>query len=380
MGQTVVSELPSVSGFAARCALAALDARGVAVEPLLRRAGLSRKGFATPSHRISAAAQAKFLELAAEATGDTAFGLHLGQEANPRAAGLLYYAASSAANIGEGLALIARYARIVNEAIRLRPVRGEEGVVVEVVAVGVARHSFRQNSEFAMAVLLAAIRDISGRVVRPVHTAFAHTRESNRDAFDRFFGCRVEFVNDGGAAPRCDSLVFSHDTLLIPLQTGDPYLLETLRPFCEDAAKKRQTRPGSLRSEVETEVQKLLPHGKAQASAVAKALHLSVRTLSRRLAREDTTFADIVDQVRRSLALRYLKEPGFSMSHIAWLLGYEQASSFNHAFQRWTGRSPSESRKPRSAGSPEAASAKPRAPEALVAAATPSGGAKGLNR
>jgi len=322
---------------------------------LLRRAGLSRKAFTIPSHRISAAAQAKFLELAAEAAGDSAFGLHLGQEANPRAAGLLYYAASSAKTIGEGLALIQRYARIVNEAIRLRHVRGQDGVVVEVAVVGLARHAFRQNSEFAMSVLLAAIRDISGRTVRPVHTAFAHTRDTNRDAFDRFFGCKVEFMQEGGAAPRCDSLVFSNETLLIPLRTGDPYLLETLRPFCEEASKKRQTSAGTLRSAVENEVQKLLPHGKAQASRVAKALHLSVRTLSRRLAQEDTTLADVVDQVRRTLALQYLKEPGFSMSHIAWLLGYEQASSFNHAFQRWTGRSPSASRKPETSAKPQAA-------------------------
>ena len=91
-------------------------------------------------------------------------------------------------------------------------------------------------------------------------------------------------------------------------------------------------------------MQKLLPHGKAHAQTVAKALRLSVRTLSRRLADEGTTYAEIVDRVRRSLALQYLEEPGFSLSQIAWLLGYEQTTSFNHAFRRWTGRSPSEAR------------------------------------
>jgi AraC-like DNA-binding protein len=126
---------------------------------------------------------------------------------------------------------------------------------------------------------------------------------------------------------------------------------------------------------VEHEVQKLLPHGKAHASTVAKTIHLSVRTLSRRLAQEGTTFAEVVDQVRRTLALQYLKEPGFSVSHIAWLLGYEQASSFNHAFQRWTGRSPSASRKPKSLDT-----MKPHAPEALIAAVRPSAREKALSR
>jgi AraC-like DNA-binding protein len=45
--------------------------------------------------------------------------------------------------------------------------------------------------------------------------------------------------------------------------------------------------------------------------------------------------------LRQSLALQYIKEQGVSLSQIAWLLGYERSTSFNHAFRRWTGRSPS---------------------------------------
>jgi AraC-like DNA-binding protein len=71
---------------------------------------------------------------------------------------------------------------------------------------------------------------------------------------------------------------------------------------------------------------------------------MSARTLARRLADEGTTYEEVVDQLRRSLALQYVKEPGLSLSQIAWLLGYEGSSSFNHAFLRWTGRSPSAAR------------------------------------
>jgi AraC-like DNA-binding protein len=66
-----------------------------------------------------------------------------------------------------------------------------------------------------------------------------------------------------------------------------------------------------------------------------------VETLSRRLSEEGTSFADVVDQLRQSLALRYLKEPGLTLAQIAWLLGYERPIAFTHAFKRWTGRSPS---------------------------------------
>ena len=156
--------------------------------------------------------------------------------------------------------------------------------------------------------------------------------------FERVYRCPVVFGAPSG------QLVFSNEMLVLPLITADPQLLQTLRPFCEEAARSRNTAAGSLRESVEKEVQRLLPHDRANAEKVAKALALSVRTLSRRLSEEGTTFAEVVDQLRRSLALEYLKEPSVKLAQIAWLLGYEGSTSFHHAFKRWTGRSPSAAR------------------------------------
>jgi Helix-turn-helix domain len=62
---------------------------------------------------------------------------------------------------------------------------------------------------------------------------------------------------------------------------------------------------------------------------------------TRRLSEKGTSFADVVDQLRQSLSLRYLKEPGLTLAQIAWRLGYERPIAFTHAFKRWTGRSSS---------------------------------------
>jgi AraC-like DNA-binding protein len=168
--------------------------------------------------------------------------------------------------------------------------------------------------------------------------SFAHTRSSGGREFDRFYGCSVEF----GASS--DLFEFSNDALAVPLFTADPKLLKALEPFCDMAAKERHTAAGTLRATVENEVEKLLPHGKAKKETVAKAVALSVRTLSRRLADKGATYEEVVDQLRKSLALQYVKEPSMSVSQIAWLLGYEGSTSFNHAFRRWTGDSPSAAR------------------------------------
>ena len=343
---------PTVTGFAISCAIAALRKRNIAVRPLLLRAGLAEQNFDDPQARVPASNQGDFLEYAAEAMHDTAFGLHLAEQTDPRGAGLLFYAASAAHNLGETLGLFIRYARLVNESLRLALASHPEGVTLDFDFVGVSRQRVRQNTEFWIGTMIKASRQITGRHIRPIRVACPHVRNSDLREFERFYGCPVEFNAPTG------QLVFSNKTLALPLLTRDPRLLETLRPFCEAAARARNTPVGSLRAAVEDEVQRQLPHGRVSAPTVAKVLALSVRSLSRRLSEEGTTFVEVVDQMRHSLALQYLKEPGFSSAQIAWLLGYTGSTSFNHAFKRWTGRSPSAARGERPVASARRARAK----------------------
>ena len=330
--------LPSATGFAARQAIAVLRQRNFAIAPLLQRIGLSEQDFDNRERRISALAQGKLLEYAAEVLGDNLLGLHLAQQANPREVGLLFYVASAAEDIGGALALCARYCRIANEAVRLKLIRSPEGMIVEIEFVDLPRQFAWQNTEFTIAAMIKALREMAGRDFRPTRVIFTLAHNSELPEFERFFGCPVEF---SGSA---DQFGLSNETLAIPLVTEDRHLLNTLQPICDEAAKERNTGHGTLRSLVENEVQTLLPHGRANRQRVAKALGLSERKLSQRLAEEDTSYEKVVDRLRRSLALQYINEPSLSLAQIAWLLGYEGPTSFNYAFARWTGRSASEAR------------------------------------
>ena len=339
---------PTTMGFAAKQAIGALLRRNVATGPVLRAAGMSERDLAESDHlhhQVSAAGQSRLLDCAAEAIDDTAFGLHLAEQTDPRDAGIIFYVMSAAENLGEALALIDRYSRVANEAARMKRIATPDGLVAEIGFVGLPRPLGRQGAEFLMAVIVRILRELAGRNIRPIRVAFAHARNADLREFARFFGCPVEFgraVDEGVAS---DLLQFSNQAVAAPLVTADPKLLKALEPFCDMAAKERRTASDTLRAAVEKEAEKLLPHGKAQMQIVARALGMSVRTFSRRLAAEETTYEEVVDTLRRSLALQYLKEPGMSLSQISWLLGYEGSSSFNHAFKRWTGHSPSVARK-----------------------------------
>jgi AraC-like DNA-binding protein len=88
----------------------------------------------------------------------------------------------------------------------------------------------------------------------------------------------------------------------------------------------------------------LLPAGRADAAAVARRLALSSRTLQRRLASEGITFQGVLDRTRLALAHHYLDRPDVTVAEVAFLLGYDEPSSFYRAFHRWSGTTPHQAR------------------------------------
>ena len=84
----------------------------------------------------------------------------------------------------------------------------------------------------------------------------------------------------------------------------------------------------------------LLPYNTPSLDRVASRLGTSSRSLGRRLAEEGTSFKELVDELRRELARRYLEQGVHRPKSIAALLGYKELSAFHHAFRRWTGTTP----------------------------------------
>ena len=88
----------------------------------------------------------------------------------------------------------------------------------------------------------------------------------------------------------------------------------------------------------------LLSSGVAHEDEVARSLHVSRRTLQRRLAEQGTNYKTLFDEARRELALRYIGEQGMSIKEATYVLGFSEPSNFTRAFKRWTGASPSQYR------------------------------------
>ena len=330
-----LARMPSTMGLSARLAGARARARGVALRPLLEKAGLTPRDFADARVRISASSQITFLNLVAEALEDDMLGLNLALDYELRRGGMLYYVLTSSDTLLDLFERGARYTAIVNEGVVQEIVHGRR-IGMAMRYTGVKRQDDRHQIEFWLATLLRTCRSITGTHLKPALVRLSHYRAKGHARFAKFMGCEVEF-----GAPR-DEILFSREVAQLRILNADPYLNQLLVEMCEQMLARRQRAAGSFAARVENALAPLLPHGKARAAHIAAEFGMSQRTFARRLADEGLTFSQLLDRMRLELARRYLLNEELAVSKIAWLLGYKEVAAFSHAFRRWTGKSPSQ--------------------------------------
>ena len=333
--------LPSAQGGMSRLAYARAKSAGIALEPLIREAGLTRQQLDDPHASMTVRDQIKFLNLTAAALQDDLLGFHLAQMPDLRAIGLLYYLLASSETLLEGLQRIARYSTIVNQGIVQTCVHGTTELSMSFRYQGVGRHLDRHQIECWTAGLVRICRELTGLRLAPSRVRMVHQRgEVQGTTLSNFFGVNVEF-----GAP-VDDVAFPGRFAEARIRSADPYLNKLLLDYCEDALSHRR-RADTFRASFENAIAPLLPHGKANVEAVAQQLAVSARTLARRLSEEGASFSDVLERLRNDLAARYLAEKEFGIAQVAWLLGYQETSAFSRAFKRWTGTAPREMRVPR---------------------------------
>jgi AraC-like DNA-binding protein len=326
--------IPTATGWIARAAFARASEQ-LDVEPLLKRAGLTIQQVKNLDARIGVRNQIRFLDLIAHRLSDEFLGFRLAQEFELRKLGLLYYVQASSETLGDALHRVARYGTIHNEGVTLTYRQAKELSMI-CKYVGVARAFDRHQIEFLIAAFVRLCRQLTGRHLVPSRIKLMHRRTEVPFEFRAFFGCDIVFGSD------IDEVAYDPASAHLALVGADPYLNSLLVKYCDEALSNRQMKSSAWRLSVENAIAPLLPHGQARIAEISQRLAVSPRTLERRLAGEGMTFSKVLDELRFDLAKHYLRERDLPISEVAWLLGYRETSAFNHAFKRWTGKTPTQ--------------------------------------
>lgn len=339
-GQSPLHTIPSTTGGAARLACAKMHAAGILLPPLLSKAGLSAEQIDDTAARVEVKAQAEILEIAAEQLKDDLLGFRMAQDFELRQIGLAYYIPSSSDTLADALHDAGRYSRIANDAIQFR-IDLDQKTAITLDCLGVEPGSGAHQMEFWLFAMVRMFRQLTDTRLAPRRFKVRHHRAAQPPEFRAFLGCDVEFASDA------NEIVFPGAVSTLPIVSADRHLHELLVKYADEALADQTPARATVRSRVEKAIAPLLPHGKAQAAAIARELGMSRRTLARALASERITFSELLDQYRMDLAEAYLTHGELTISQIAWLLGYREVSTFTHAFKRWTGMTPRQLRSKR---------------------------------
>jgi len=197
------------------------------------------------------------------------------------------------------------------------------------------RPAVHHRYDFMGATILHGVQWISGQQLMPLRVCHPMAAPECDAPWREYFKAPVVF-----GAPEF-ALEYSLDILSLPMPTADPSIADLSEQLAQRWLAKQG---GNLVAQVRQVVSRELSRGDPRREHVAAALHMSERTLQRRLHELGTTFNDVVDDTRRELAQRYLSSGASSPTEMSFALGFSDPSNFYRACKRWFGRSPGELR------------------------------------
>lgn len=267
----------------------------------------------------------------AEASGDPAIGLKLGSEDRVERYDPIALAALSARSLRDALGRLARYKQITcPEAVDVVEQGDEARVQFRWLLAEETEPPVLIDLCFAAVARIAARG--TGALAAPKRLELRGAPRSGRMHAEHF-GCPARF----GA--RRNTIVFRKADLDRPFVTHNPDLLAAVAPQLE-AELARSLGSDAIGEQVKGVLKRLLAGRRPGVADVARELHLSSRTLQRRLTEAGATFQQLTQEARRELARHYLSNSTLELNQTAYLLGYEDAHSFFRAFQAWEGTSP----------------------------------------
>lgn len=308
-----------------------VQGRGLKLEQLLegRQINLEDRDARLPERECAA-----LFDRAAALLNDDALGLHAGEQIRPGHYGALGYVAMNCATLGEALSGLRRYHALVLDVGPMDETM-ENGQLVLSWNPDVAQ-PFRQMAEYNLAGLVTFARWISGRRSNPLRIDVTYAAPKNLAEHERIFRCPIRFSQD-------------RYRLLMPMEWLTQPLIQpdaAMRTMMEQLAERQMqslTRVDAI-TDARTAIARRLGEGDVELTSIAQQLNLSSRTLQRKLQDAGFSFSQLVDDVRKKLAERYLADAKLDLVDIAFLLGYSEQSAFTRAYKRWTGRAPAASR------------------------------------
>lgn len=307
-------------------------ARFAGLDPagMLRRAGIDPAELADPEQPLDAGQVANLLEASARDSGCPVFGLLMAESrsvASIGAVGLLLKHQRTARDVVDA---VIQYQNLFTEVLAISAEEVEDATVIHTeLSAGIGGP---QSIEYMMGLVCRIVSELTGGRWHPETAHFLHDPPGNLAVHRRIFQCALVFRSG------FNGFVCPTDSLDAPNPAADSIMARHARRYLDMLVP--DPADGSITEQTRRCIYLLLPAGRATLEQVAEHMGLSARTLQRSLAKEGRTFATLLNDVRRELALRYLASSAHNVTAIAQMTGYSSPSSFTRWFAAEFGMAP----------------------------------------
>ena len=313
---------------------------GLSPSAVLRRAGLPPSFLDQPRVLLKTEELFALWRAIGEVSDNPAIGLLLGTETKTERFHPVSLAALSTESFGQAVKQMARYKQLTSPE-EIRQQMNEEEWSIHFHWLLADQVEPMALIECAFAWVLSVARHGTGTRLSPLRMEFVQPRPHIK-AIERHFGCPVVC-----GAPH-NAIVFRAADAQRPFVTRNAELLAMLAPQFEEELK-RENGDESFVDRVRLAIQQKLTGQRPTIEDIADALHISSRTIQRRLQKEGSSFQRLLEEARHQLARQYLNNSVLELNEAAYLLAYNDANSFVRAFHTWEGVPPARWREERRA-------------------------------
>ncbi len=312
-------------------------AKGADLEKIVAACGLGGSDGAIVDD-VSVSDFVRLLATASEQLNDPLFGLRVGRIMQP-----IHFA-------GYGLGLCAcrtlrqtaaqtmRFESLSHDLARTELLEEGEMAFLRWRSPWQGLEGFRHVCDLVAAAFRSQSEWLVGMALPRAEVDFVHDAPSDAtlDEYETLLGAKLRF-----GAPTFEAR-FPRIWLDLPVTNADTELFAELSRIAEQrlATRKRETNERPIIRATRERILERLSRGRPSLPEVAESLGLTKRSLQRRLADENVSFSNLLDEVRREIVPRYLREKELSLTEIAFLLGFSEQSTFNHTFRQWFSMTP----------------------------------------
>jgi len=307
---------------------------GIDYKPLFEEIGMDPGRLEIAGSRYLWRRMQKLWIAAEKATGDSCFGLVVGANIRPTTFHALGFSWLASRTLLESLQRFCRYTHLINNAAysMLLTEQDDTWVLSVEPAPGALEEATRLSMDALFVAVIRLCKQTKDSNFHPEAIYMKRAPEQRADEYVQALEAPVHFNSD------INGLAFSRQLMEEPLPGENLELAIANDRIAEEYIAALE--PNNVATEVRKLLIELLPSGEANQEAIAGQMNRSLSTLQRQLSTENTNYKEIREQTRKELAEQYVREGRYTLSQIAYLLGFSDQSNFSRAFRRWTGISP----------------------------------------